>query len=98
MGISPQVLVGQRIMPAQVTVVATKPVAPVVADAPLLRTPRRRLDDSLVGFDAKVAVAQADDRLAGVIRDPPAEQAARAVDPAIQTIFEAVDSRLKIVG
>src|SRR5262245_38407132 len=97
-------MIRERIMPAQIAVVAAEPVAPVVAHAALLRASRRRLEFAGVGLDAKVAVAQGHDSpLAPLGRgaggegpacDVAAEHAARAVDPAVEPIFEAVDAGL----
>ena len=54
------VVVGQRVVPEQVAVVAAEPVAPVVADAALLRQARGRLHRAGVGPDAEVAAADVD--------------------------------------
>src|SRR5262249_11328210 len=54
------VVVGQGVVEQEVAVVAAEPVAPVVADAPLLRQAGGGLDLAGVGADPDVAAADVD--------------------------------------
>src|SRR5262249_15511491 len=85
--VAAQGVVGERVVPARGAVVAAEPVAPVVTHPALLRSPRGRLDLAGVRLDAEVAVAEVQ-HLAGLVTlDLAAEQPARAVDPAVQTVL-----------
>src|SRR4051794_11433619 len=90
-------MIWQRIMPAEMRVVAAEPVVPIVAHSALLRSAARRLDFAGVRLDAKVPVAERE-RRAVETRDVAAKQAARAVNPAVQPVFEAIDAGLEVLG
>src|SRR5438309_2336447 len=89
-------MVRQGVVPCEVRVVAAEPVIPIVADAALLRPAGGRLDLAGIRLDAEVSVAERE-LLAGGVRNRAAEQAAGAVDPAVQAVFEAVDAGLVVV-
>src|SRR5579871_5892987 len=59
-GIAADVLVGEHKMPGGVTVVATEPVAPVVAVPSILALACLRIEQPFVGADAKIAPADID--------------------------------------
>src|SRR5262245_19270024 len=91
-------MVGERIMPARMAVFAAKEIPPIVAHAALLGAPADRLDFAGVRLAAKIPAAKLQ-RLAPLeARYRPAQNAARSVDPAVQTVFQTVDARVVIIG
>src|SRR5437879_2275554 len=97
MRIAAEIVVGQRIMPAEIAVVAAEPVGPIVAHPALLRPSRPRLKNSFIGLDAEIAIDQAHRLPPSKTVDRASEPPARPVDPAIQAVLQAVDARLVIV-
>src|SRR5216683_2551662 len=95
--IAAKVVVGQRVVPAEIAVVAAEPVGPIVAHPALLRPSRSRLKNALVRIDAEIAITQAHG-LAPKAADRAAEHSTRAVYPAVQAVLQAVHARLIIVG
>src|SRR5262249_27110422 len=72
MRIAAEIVLGQRVMPAEVAVVAAEPVPPVVAHPSLLRAAAGRFDDPLIGLDAEIAVPRATAGLpASLVMRPP---------------------------
>src|SRR5262249_38210809 len=106
MRIAAQRVIRERIMPAEVAVIAAEPVAPVVAHAALLRTSSGGVQVAGGPLDAKVAVSEGNNVflragrgwLQRPARDVAAEHAARTVDPAVEAVFEAVDASLIVAG
>ena len=58
---------------------------------------RARLEHAAIGIDAKVAIAQFERLVAGEALDLAAKQAAGAVDPAVESVDQAVDAALIVV-
>src|SRR5262245_29918356 len=96
MRVAAEVVVGERVVPAQLAVVAAEPVAPVVPHEALLSPPRRRLDRAGVRLDAKIAVAQVQCLAGEVTLDLTAEEATRAVHPAVEAILQTVHAPLVV--
>ena len=97
-GIATQIMVSQRIMHEHRSVVAAEPVAPVIANSPLLRRSRSGLENSGVRIEAEIPLAQSDHGTGLHAGDFTTKQTARTIDPAIKAIFQAVDSSLIVVS
>ena len=97
MGIAAQVVVRDRVMPGSGAVVATQPVAPIIAHPPLLREAAGRLKGARVRVHTKIPAADVHLPPAGNSMDDSAQQTIRAVNPIIQPQAQAVDPRLVIL-
>src|SRR5690606_22618758 len=87
-----------RVLQTGLAIGAAKPIARIVADAALLAAAGQRFEDSAIGIDAKVTVAQRDFFACLMACDLTAEQPARAINPAIESGGHTVDAGLIILG
>src|SRR5688500_5459605 len=91
-------MVGQGIVLDQHGIATAELVAPVVADATLLGQSRGRLKLAGVGLHPEVAATDIDLTAAGHPADRAADQAVCAVNPVVQTVGQAVDAGLEVLG
>src|SRR5262249_17112554 len=89
-------MIGQRVMPAKVGIIAAEPIAPVVAHSPLLRASGRRFDNAFVRLNAKIPIAELNRLTGNRTLNLAAKQSTRSVHPTVQSIFQTVDTGLKI--
>ena len=85
-------------MQQQRAVIAAEPVAPVIANSPLLSRPGCWFNDSRVRIETKIALPESQCRSGFRAGDLTTKQTARTINPAVETILETVDSRLKIMS
>ena len=95
--ISLQVMTGQRIMHQHVGIVAAEPVTPVVANSTLLSGSAGRFHDSRVRVKTKITLTQSDHIPRSHAGNFATKEAARSINPAVQSVFKTVDSSLKVM-
>src|SRR5262249_43535841 len=94
--ITPDVLIGDRVMPGERAIVAPEPITPIIASATLLGDPGGGLESAGFGLHAKIAApdinldgSSASGGRRGAVDDA-AEQAVGAINPIVQAKAEAV--------
>ena len=96
MRIAANVMLGERVVPADGRVVIAEPVAPVVAAAAKLSLPGLRLEGERVGVKAEVTPTDVDGKIFTRGTDDASAVAVGRVDPVVQPVLKSVHAMLLV--